>query len=150
MPLTGEYAPSPRTRARTQAEEYEASDGTRENTMNGYPIIVITTVGARTGKLRKTPLMRVEHDGEYVVVASMGGAPTHPVWYHNLKAHPEAMLQDGAERMDVVARELSGEERAVWWERAVAAFPPYAQYQEKTTRTIPVFLLTRASGAPSD
>ncbi|MFC4553962.1 nitroreductase family deazaflavin-dependent oxidoreductase [Georgenia faecalis] len=144
MPLHGEYAPSPFKRARTQAEEYEASDGARANTLAGYPIVVLTTVGARTGKIRKTPLMRVEYGGEYAVVASLGGAPVHPVWYHNLVAHPEATLQDGARRVDVVARELSGEEREVWWERAVAAYPPYADYALKTTRLIPVFLLTPA------
>ncbi|WP_127573455.1 nitroreductase family deazaflavin-dependent oxidoreductase [Georgenia faecalis] len=144
MPLHGEYAPSPFERARTQAEEYEASDGARANTLAGYPIVVLTTVGARTGKIRKTPLMRVEHGGEYAVVASLGGAPVHPVWYHNLVAHPKATLQDGARRVDVVARELSGEEREVWWERAVAAYPPYADYALKTTRLIPVFLLTPA------
>ena len=112
----------------------------------GLPIVVITTVGNRTGKVRKTPLMRVEHDGEYVLVASMGGAPKHPVWYHNLKARPhEVTLQDGATPVKVNIRELAGAERAEWWDRAVAAYPPYAEYQERTTRTIPVFLATPVS-----
>lgn len=144
MPLTGEYAPSPSEWARKQAEEFEASGGTRATTLNGVPIIVLTTVGARTGKLRKTPLMRVEHDGEYAVIASMGGAPKHPVWYHNLVANPHVELQDEAVKKDYVAREVSGAERDVWWERACAVWPPYADYQRKTERQIPVFVLTPA------
>lgn len=142
MPLTGEYAPSPSDRAREQAELYESSGGTQGTTLAGVPVIVLTTVGARSGKLRKTPLMRVEHDGEYAVVASMGGAPKHPVWYFNLLAHPRVELQDGPVRRDYVARELSGEERALWWERSVAVWPDYASYQTKTERLIPVFVLT--------
>ena len=144
MPLEGEYAPSTSEWARKQAEAFEASDGAEANTLRGKPIILLTSVGARSGKLRKTALMRVEHDGEYVVVASKGGAPEHPVWYYNLKQHPHVELQDGAERHDYTARELEpGAERDAWWERAVAAWPDYANYQQKTDRLIPVFLLTR-------
>jgi deazaflavin-dependent oxidoreductase (nitroreductase family) len=143
MPLNGEYAPSTSGRARTQAERYEASGGTEANTLRDtdMPVIVLTSVGAKSGKLRKTALMRVEHDGVYAVVASLGGAPKHPVWYHNLVAHPQVELQDGAEKHDYVAREVFGDEKALWWERAVAAYPPYADYQTKTERQIPVFVL---------
>jgi deazaflavin-dependent oxidoreductase (nitroreductase family) len=143
MPLEGEYAPSTAAWARKQAEAFEASDGAEANTLRGKPVIVLTTVGAKSGKLRKTALMRVEHDGEYAVVASLGGAPKHPVWYWNLLAHPNVELQDGAEKHDYVARELEGDERELWWARAVEAWPDYANYQEKTDRVIPVFLLTR-------
>lgn len=141
MPLTGEYAPSPADYARRQAEEYEASGGVQAATMQGLPIVVVTTVGRRSGKLRKTPLMRVEHDGRYLLVASLGGAPKHPVWYLNILEHPQVELQDGASRQDMVARELSGPERDVWWQRAVDAFPNYAAYQRKTSRVIPLLLL---------
>ncbi len=141
MPLTGEYAPSTAGWARKQAERYEATNGEEANDLRGRPIIVLTSVGAKTGKLRKTPLMRVEHDGAYAVVASQGGAPTHPVWYFNLKADPHVELQDGATKRDYLARELSGDEKAVWWERAVKAWPDYATYQTKTKRQIPVFVL---------
>jgi len=141
MPLTGECAPSPSDRARTQVERFEASGGREANTLDGVPIVVLTTVGAKTGKLRKTPLMRVEHEGRYAVVASMGGAPKHPVWYHNVVAHPHVELQDGPVKRDYVARELSGAEREEWWARAVAVWPDYARYQERTSRVIPVFLL---------
>jgi deazaflavin-dependent oxidoreductase (nitroreductase family) len=141
MPLQGEYEPSPSDRSRTQVEEYEKSGGERANTMRDVPIVVLTSLGARTGKLRKTPLMRVEHDGKYAVVASLGGAPKHPVWYYNVKEHPEVELQDGAQPRDMVARELAGDERAQWWERAVAVWPDYAEYQTRTERLIPVFLL---------
>src|ERR687893_3221424 len=136
-PLKGEYEPSSVDWVRNQVEEYEASGGTRANTLRdtGLPIIVVTTRGNKTGKLRKTPLMRVEHDGEYALVASQGGAPTHPVWYHNLKADPEAVtIQDGPEPVDVRVREVTGDEQAEWWRRAVAAYPPYAEYQQKTER----------------
>ena len=142
MPLTGEYAPSTSEWARTQAEKYEESGGREANTLRGVPIIVLTSVGARSGKLRKTPLMRVEHDGEYAVVASKGGAPEHPTWYHNLVAHPHVELQDGAVTRDYEATELTGPERDVWWERAVAVWPDYASYQTRTDRLIPVFRLT--------
>ena len=143
MPLTGEYVPSPSDFARNQVEAFEASGGAEANTLNGVPIIVLTTVGAKTGQLRKTPLMRVEHDGEYAVVASKGGAPSHPVWYHNVVAHPQVELQDGATRRDYVAHEATGAERDAWWARAVAVWPDYATYQTKTTRQIPVVVLTR-------
>ena len=111
--------------------------------MRGMPVVILTSVGARTGKIRKTPLMRVEHDGEYAVVASQGGAPTHPVWFHNLVVHPQVELQDGPGRWLMTARELTGNERAVWWQRSVEAFPDYADYQRKTERQIPVFVLER-------
>ncbi|UNX55410.1 nitroreductase family deazaflavin-dependent oxidoreductase [Georgenia sp. TF02-10] len=144
MPLHGEYEPSPDTRAREQVEQFEASGGAEANTLQGRPIIVLTSVGARSGKLRKTPLMRVEHEGRYAVVASMGGAPQHPVWYYNLREHPQVELQDGAERRDYVTHEATGAERDEWWARAVEAYPPYAEYQERTTRQIPVFVLEPA------
>lgn len=142
MPLTGEYAPSTSEWARTQAERFEASAGAEANTLRGRPIILLTSVGARSGKLRKTPLMRVEHDGEYAVVASKGGAPEHPVWYYNLVAHPLVELQDGPVKKDYLARIATGEERAAWWERAVATWPDYAAYATRTDREIPVFVLT--------
>jgi deazaflavin-dependent oxidoreductase (nitroreductase family) len=141
MPLTGEYAPSTAGWARKQVERYEATDGKEANDLRGRPIIVLTSLGARTGKLRKTPLMRVEHEGLYAVVASLGGAPKHPVWYFNLKANPHVELQDGPTKLDYLARELSGDEKAVWWERAVETWPDYAKYQLRTTRQIPVFVL---------
>jgi len=141
MPLRGEYEPSPSDWARDQAELFESTGGAEGNLLRGRPIIVLTSVGARTGKLRKTPLMRVEHDGLYAVVASRGGAPTHPQWYFNLVANAHVELQDGATRRDYTARELTGDEKAVWWERAVEAWPDYASYQEKTDRRIPVFVL---------
>lgn len=142
MPLTGEYAPSPVDHARTQAEEYEASGGTRAGTLRGVPIIVLTTVGARSGKLRKTPLMRVEHDGEYAVIASLGGAPQHPLWYHNVVAHPRVELQDGPAKREYAAREVDGDEREQWWQRACEVWPDYADYQRRTDRRIPVLVLT--------
>jgi deazaflavin-dependent oxidoreductase (nitroreductase family) len=146
MPLTGEYAPSTSDHARIQAEEYEASGGARSNTMRGVPIIVLTSVGAKTGKLRKTPLMRVEHDGQYAVVASKGGAPEHPVWYYNLKANPHVELQDGAAKRDYVAHEATGEERDLWWRRSTEVWPDYDVYQTKTDRQIPVFVLEPMAG----
>ncbi len=144
MSVTGDYAPSPRDFVRDQVELFERTDGAEGNTMQGLPIIVLTTVGAKSGKIRKTPLMRVEHDGRYLVVASQGGAPTHPNWYYNLIADPHVALQDGPDRRDYVARELDGAERDEWWARAVEAFPPYADYQRKTDRRIPIFLLEPA------
>ena len=141
MPLTGEYEPSTSDWARKQAELYEATDGREGGDLRGMPVIVMTSVGAKTGKLRKNALMRVEHDGVYAVVASLGGAPKHPVWYYNLKANPHVELQDGAVKRDYTAREVTGDEKAVWWERAVATWPAYAKYQEKTDRQIPVFVL---------
>jgi deazaflavin-dependent oxidoreductase (nitroreductase family) len=145
MPLNGEYEPSPAQWVRDQVEEYESSGGTKGTTMGGRPVIILTTVGAKSGKLRKSPLMRVEHDGSYAVVASLGGAPQNPTWYNNVAADPHVELQDGPERRDFVAREVTGEEKATWWERAVAAYPDYADYQRKTDRQIPVFVLEPAS-----
>src|SRR6202048_5566538 len=140
MPLEGEYAPSPLDWSREQAEKFSESGGTEAGDMKGMPIILLTTVGAKTGKLRKTPMMRVEHNGEYALVASMGGAPKNPVWYYNLQANPdEVTIQDGAEPFSAQVREVTGDERAVWWERAVAAYTPYAEYQQRTDRQIPVF-----------
>jgi F420H(2)-dependent quinone reductase len=144
MPLTGVYEASPYAQAANQAEEFEASGGTKNNTMRGVPIILLTTKGAKTGKLRKTPLMRVEHEGEYAVVASLGGAPKHPVWYHNVVANPLVELQDGADKRDYLAREVHGEEKALWWERSAAVWPDYNAYQRKTDREIPIFVLTPA------
>ncbi|MGA9871855.1 MAG: nitroreductase family deazaflavin-dependent oxidoreductase [Rhodococcus sp. (in: high G+C Gram-positive bacteria)] len=143
MPLSGEYEPSTMDWAREQAELLESSGGTQGTSLNGMPVILLTTKGNKSGKLRKTPLMRVEHDGEYAVVASLGGAPKHPVWYFNVKAEPLVELQDGTEKADYLAREVSGEEKALWWERSVAAYPDYADYQKKTDREIPVFVLTK-------
>ena len=143
MPVTGEYEPSTQQWVRDQVDKYESSGGTEGTELRGMPVVLLTSKGARSGKLRKTPLMRVEHDGDYVVVASRGGAPTHPVWYYNLKADPHVELQDGPEKSDRVARELSGVERDEWWARAVAAYPDYADYQTKTDRTIPLFILER-------
>jgi deazaflavin-dependent oxidoreductase (nitroreductase family) len=143
MPLTGEYEPSTSAWARDQAEKFEQTNGAEANTQGGVPIIVLTSVGAKSGKLRKTALMRVEHHGEYAVVASRGGAPEHPVWYHNLVKNPHVELQDGAVKADYDARLVEGDEKAVWWERAVAVWPDYAEYQKKTDRQIPVFVLTR-------
>jgi F420H(2)-dependent quinone reductase len=142
MPLTGDYEPSAASWARDQVDLYERSGGSQGTELSGRPVIILTSVGAQTGKIRKTPLMRVEHDGEYAVVASLGGAPKNPVWYYNLTANPHVELQDGAVKKDYQAREVSGAERAAWWERAVATWPDYASYAEKTTRTIPVFVLT--------
>jgi deazaflavin-dependent oxidoreductase (nitroreductase family) len=139
--IDGDYAPSPAEWVRKQVDEFEGSGGTAGNTMRGKPVVLLTMRGAKSGKIRKVPLMRVEHDGKYAAVASKGGAPTHPVWYHNLVADPHLELQDGAERGAYVARELSGDERATWWERAVEAWPDYANYQTKTDREIPLFLL---------
>ncbi|HYN76038.1 MAG TPA: nitroreductase family deazaflavin-dependent oxidoreductase [Candidatus Limnocylindria bacterium] len=148
MPLQGEYEPSPSAWVRNQVASYEGSGGTDGTTMNGLPVIILTTLGAASGKIRKTPLMRVEHDGRYAVVASKGGAPEHPLWYHNLLAHPLVELQDGPVRQDMTAHEATGEERALWWARAVEAFPTYAEYQTKTDREIPLFVLD--AGHPSE
>lgn len=145
MSLDGEYAPSPSQWVRDQVDLYESSGGQQGTTLgdSGRPVVIVTTRGNKTGKIRKTPLMRVEHDGEYLLVASVGGAPKHPVWYYNLQADPgNVEVQDGPDRFSVTVRELDGDERAQWWQRAVAAFPPYAEYQEKTQRRIPIFLAT--------
>jgi deazaflavin-dependent oxidoreductase (nitroreductase family) len=144
--LDGEYEASPAGWVRDQVEAYERSGGREANTLRdtGLPIIIVTTRGNQSGKRRKTPLMRVEHDGEYALVASMGGAPKHPVWYFNLKADPTAVaIQDGPEPFDADVREVDGDERAAWWECAVAAYPPYAEYQTRTERRIPVFVASR-------
>ncbi len=145
MPLKGEYEPSTMQFVRDQVELYESSGGTEGTTLQDLPVIILTTLGAKSGKIRKSPLMRVEQDGSYAVVASMGGAPTHPVWYHNVVADPRVELQDGPVRQDMVAREVTGDEKAVWWARAVEAFPDYADYQKKTDREIPVFVLEPAA-----
>ncbi|MEU6478753.1 nitroreductase family deazaflavin-dependent oxidoreductase [Streptomyces sp. NPDC047017] len=148
MPLEGDYEPSPTRWVREQVDLYEGSGGTEGTTLKdtGLPVILLTTRGARSGRLRKTPLMRVEHDGRYAVVASQGGAPKHPFWYFNLKADPRVELRDGTAAQDMTAREVTGAEKDAWWERAVAAYPPYAEYQEKTSRRIPVFVLEPAAG----
>ncbi|MGH3734002.1 MAG: nitroreductase family deazaflavin-dependent oxidoreductase [Acidimicrobiales bacterium] len=146
MSREGEYEPSPAEWVRNQVREYESSRGARANTLRdtGIPIVILTTRGNRSGKIRKTPLMRVEHDGEYALVASQGGAPTNPQWFFNLVADPDDVaLQDGTEPFDVDVRRLSGDEYETWWHRAVAAFPPYGDYQEKTSREIPVFVTSR-------
>ena len=142
MPLSGEYAPSPVDWSREQAEKYMESGGSEGTAQQGKPVNLLTTVGAKTGKLRKTPLMRVEHEGQYAIVASLGGAPKHPVWYYNVKKNPRVEVQDGPVTGDYEAREVFGDEKATWWERAVDAWPDYAKYQTKTERQIPVFVLT--------
>lgn len=141
MPLTGEYKPSTSDWAREQAENFEASAGADAGTLRGMPIIVLTTVGAKTGSLRKTALMRVEHEGQYAVIASLGGAPQEPKWAANIRQHPHVELQDASVTRDYIAREVDGDERAQWWDRAVEAFPNYADYQTKTDRRIAVFVL---------
>src|ERR1700727_3478386 len=146
MPLTGEYEPSAASWARDQVDLYERSGGTQgAGDDQGHRVIILTSVGAKTGKLRKTPLMRVEHDGDYAVVASLGGAPKNPVWYYNVAKNPRVELQDGSVTGDYDAREVFGDEKATWWERAVAAYPDYADYQQKTERQIPLFVLTPVS-----
>ena len=132
---------------RDQVELYESSGGTQGTTLlsTGLPVVIVTNLGASSGKVRKTPVMRVEHDGRYAMVASKGGAPEHPLWYYNVRANPRVELQDGPDKQDMIAREVSGDERAEWWKQAVAAYPPYAEYQEKTEREIPVFVLEPVS-----
>ncbi|MFI6644027.1 nitroreductase family deazaflavin-dependent oxidoreductase [Streptomyces sp. NPDC050504] len=142
MPLSGEYEPGTWDWASKQAELIESSGGTEGTTLQGMRVVLLTSVGAKSGKLRKNPLMRVEHEGEYAAVGSKGGDPAHPSWYHNVVAQPHVELQDGPVRKDYRARLVTGEERAVWWERSVAAFPQYAQYALKAEREIPVFVLT--------
>ncbi len=141
MALTGDYAPGTSAWARKQADLYEATNGAEGGDLRGRPVIVMTSIGAKTGKLRKTALMRVEHEGVYAVVASKGGAPSHPVWYYNLKKTPHVELQDGATKRDYLAHEATGDERARWWQRALETWPDYAKYQTKTEREIPVFVL---------
>ena len=146
MALDGEYEPSPWDWVREQVERYEATGGREANTLRdtGLPVVIFTMRGAKSGKIRKIALMRVEHEGAYAMVASQGGAPAHPSWYHNLKAYPDQLtVQDGPEPFDAVARELEGAERQEWWDRAVAAYPPYAEYQTRTDRLIPVLLAER-------
>ena len=145
MPLSGEYEPSSSDWARENAEKYMESGGTDGTELKGKPVILLTTIGAKSGKVRKTPLMRVERNGEYAVVASLGGAPKHPVWYYNIKKNPRVELQDGPTTRDYDSREVFGDEKAAWWERAVEAWPDYAEYQKKTDRQIPVFVLTPVS-----
>jgi len=141
MPLEGEYEPSPAGWVRNQVQKYEESGGTEGTELNGLPVVILWTKGRNSGKLRKTPLMRVEHDGTYAVVASLGGAPKHPVWYFNVVADPDVTLQDGPNVYDLRAREVTGAEKAEWWKHAAAAYPPYDDYQAKTDRQIPVFVL---------
>jgi deazaflavin-dependent oxidoreductase (nitroreductase family) len=144
MPLEGEYEPPTAKWVRDQIEEYEGSGGTSGTELRGVPTVVLTSKGASSGKLRKHPVMRVEHDGSYAAVASKGGAPENPAWYRNLKEHPLVELQDKTSKGDYTARELSGDERSQWWERAIQVWPDYAEYQTKTDRQIPVFLLEPA------
>ena len=141
MPLEGEYEPSTWKFAADHVERYERSGGTEATTMRGMPVVVLTTRGRRTGKLRKSPVMRVEHDGSYAVVGSLGGSPKNPVWVYNLRTNPDVTLQDGPAVYDLHAREVTGAERDEWWKRAVEAYPPYDEYQAKTQRVIPVFVL---------
>ena len=142
MPLTGEYEPSTNLIALKQVELYESSGGTEGTTTSGLPVIILSSIGAKSGKIRKTALMRVEHEGRYAVVGSLGGEPKNPVWVYNLRAEPHVELQDGPVKRDYTAHEATGAERAEWWEYATAAFPKYIRYQEKTEREIPLFILT--------
>jgi deazaflavin-dependent oxidoreductase (nitroreductase family) len=144
MPLDGRYAPpDPADWVREQIESWERSGGTAGTTLrdSGLPVVIVLNRGARSGELHRTPLMRVEHDGTYLAVGSKGGAPKNPAWVANLRANPHVEVWDGPARNDRLAREISGDERSLWWERAVAAYPPYAEYQERTERLIPVFVL---------
>jgi F420H(2)-dependent quinone reductase len=145
MAIDGDYVPSPAAWVRDQVEEYEGSGGKAGTTLRdtGLPVVIVTNRGAKTGALRKTPLMRVEHEGAYAAVGSKGGAPENPVWVYNLRKNPQVVVQDGGETWEMTAREVTGDERAVWWERAVAAYPSYAEYQQRTDRIIPVFVLQR-------
>ncbi|OLF05364.1 nitroreductase [Actinophytocola xinjiangensis] len=141
MPLEGEYAPGASSWANDQVEQYESSGGTSGTTLRDMPVVILTMLGAKSGKVRKVPVMKVEHDGVYAAVASLGGAPKNPVWYNNLVANPDIEVRDGVDTMEMRAREVSGDERALWWDRSVAAYPDYADYQKKTDRQIPVFVL---------
>ena len=147
MPVDGEYEPSTAAWVREQVEQYEGSGGTKATTLRdtGLPVVVVTNLGVKSGKVHKTPVMRVEHGGTYAMIGSKGGAPDNPQWVYSVRANPLVEVQDGPHKQDYRAREISGDERATWWERAVAAFPPYAEYQQKTTRLIPVFLLEPVS-----
>jgi len=151
MAIEGEYSPSPWDWVRNQVEAYEGSGGRAANMLGDtdWPVVIVTSRGRRTGTVRKTSLMRVEHDGEYALIGSLGGAPNNPVWVYNLRGDPDAVtLQDGPEPFPVTVREVSGDERALWWKRAVAAYPPYADYQKRTERLIPVFVATRLRLSP--
>lgn len=148
MPLSGEYEPGTSASSRTQAALYEATNGEQGNLLRGKPVIILTSVGAQTGRLRKVALMRVEHEGTYAVVASLGGAARNPRWYNNLVKDPHVELQDGATKRDYLAREVTGKEKALWWERAVKAWPDYAGYQKRTERQIPVFVLEPMASSP--
>jgi F420H(2)-dependent quinone reductase len=141
MPIDGEYEPSPSQWVADQVSQYEASGGTEATTLRGVPVVVVTNRGVKSGKIRKTPLMRVEHDGRYAAVASQGGAPKNPVWFNNLVADPQVEVQDGPTKLALRARLVEGQERAEWWQRAVAVWPDYDEYQKKTDRQIPVFVL---------
>ncbi|MFJ8009985.1 nitroreductase family deazaflavin-dependent oxidoreductase [Streptomyces fagopyri] len=141
MPLNGEYEPSATEWVREQVAQYEATDGVEGGTFLDLPVIILTTKGVKSGKIRKMPLMRVEHDGSYAVAASNGGADTHPSWYRNVVSHPLVEVQDHAVKQDMTARELRGEEKADWWKRADAAYPPFAEYRAGTERDIPLFIL---------
>ena len=146
MAADDQYVPSPRAWVRDQVAEYEGSNGATGTTLRdtGLPVVIVTNRGAKSGAIRKTPLMRVEHEGSYAAVGSMGGAPKNPVWVYNLRQNPDVVVQDGAQKWDATAREVTGPERDLWWERAVAAYPPYAEYQQRTSRIIPVFVLEKA------
>jgi deazaflavin-dependent oxidoreductase (nitroreductase family) len=143
--IEGEYVPSPADWVREQVELYERTGGAEGNTLRdtGLPIIIVTMRGRSSGAVRKVPVMRVEHNGEYALIASYGGRPKHPVWYHNLRANPDVTIQDGPEPFEATVREVEDDERALWWERAVAAYPPYSEYQAKAERTIPVLVASR-------
>ena len=147
MPLEGEYEPSTSDWVREQVDTYERTAGREANTLGttGIPVVIVTSRGAKSGKLRKFALMRVEHEGDYALIASIGGAPSNPGWYHNLVAEPMVMIQDGPEPHDYTTHIAEGEERRVWWDRAVEVFPRYAEYAEATDRVIPVFVATRAT-----
>jgi deazaflavin-dependent oxidoreductase (nitroreductase family) len=148
MAIEGEYVPSTAAWVRDQVDEYEGSGGTKGTTLRetGLPVVIVTNTGAKTGAVRKTPLMKVEQDGVYLAVGSKGGAPENPVWVYNLRQNPQVVVQDGPQTWEMTAREISGDERARWWDIAVAAFPNYADYQKKTERLIPVFVLERSAG----
>lgn len=146
MALNGEYVPPTMDWVREHVDQIESSGGSEGMTMQGVPVIMLRHRGAKTGAVRKSPLIKVEHEGRYAAVASLGGAPKHPQWYFNLKAHPEIELQDGTETKQLVAREVTGDEKSRWWEYAAEVFPTYDEYQSKTDREIPLFVLEPAKG----
>jgi len=141
MAIDGEYVPSPQPWVRDQVEKYEGSGGADGTTLQGQPVVIVTNRGAKTGAVRKTPLMRVEHEGAYAAIGSKGGAPENPVWVYNLRKNPQVVVQDGAKVVELTAREVAGEERTAWWDRALVSWPAYGDYQKKTDRLIPVFVL---------